>query len=230
MNQQPVFESEPAGFLQVRERLKKGIAMLKRTAMRLMMLMTAVMSILLLTAPAGAQEEAKSPLIPPLTGEGSAQTYMQAIWVIIIFVILLAILYPTAWKSVLAGLKKREERIRTDIAEAESARLKAEQSLKEYSARLATAETQVRELITKAAADAEKVAAGIRMRGQQEAEEIKERALKEIDTSRQQALTEIYEQTANLSTSIAEKILKRNLNAEDQRDLVNESLKQLQSL
>jgi F-type H+-transporting ATPase subunit b len=178
----------------------------------------------------GSAPESDPSLLPPVAGEGSQQTYFQALWVVIIFVILLAILYPTAWKNVLAGLKKREERIRHDITDAENARAKAEGTLKEYNTRLATAETQVRDLITKAAADAEKIAAGIRMRGQQEAEEIKERALKDIDASRKQALTEIYEQTANLSTSIAEKILKRNLNADDQRDLVNESLKQLQSL
>jgi F-type H+-transporting ATPase subunit b len=165
-----------------------------------------------------------------VAGEGSMQTYFQAVWVVIIFAILLAILYPTAWKNVLAGLKKREDRIRGDIADAEAARAKAEASLKEYNTRLATAEAQVRDLLTKAGAEAEKIAGGIRMRGQQEAEEIKERALKDIDASRKQALAEIYDLTANLSTSIAEKILKRNLNADDQRELVNESLKQLQSL
>jgi F-type H+-transporting ATPase subunit b len=171
--------------------------------------------------------EAKPELVPK---EIDSQTLLQAVWVIAIFILLLAVLYPTAWKNVLAGLKKREERIRRDIADAERARAQAENTLKEYNARLATAEAQVRDLITNAAADAEKIAAGIRMRGQQEAEEIKERALKDIDASRKQALSEIYEQTAILSTSIAEKILKRSLNADDQRDLVNESLKQLQSL
>ena len=174
-----------------------------------------------------AEGETKAPLLPDVS---TLEPFLQALWVVIIFVILLAVLYPTAWKNVLAGLKKREERIRHDISDAENTRAKAENTLKEYNTRLATAETQVRELITNAAADAEKIAAGIRMRGQQEAEEIKEKALKDIDASRKQALTEIYAQTANLSTSIAEKILKRNLNADDQRDLVNESLEQLQSL
>jgi F-type H+-transporting ATPase subunit b len=174
--------------------------------------------------------EAKPPLLPPLSGEGSEQTYYAAMWTIIIFVILLAILYPTAWKNVLAGLKKREERIRKDIADAEAARSKAEASLRQYNEQLATAEAQVRDLLSKAAADAEKIAAGIRMHAQQESEEIKERALKDIDSSRQQALAEIYQQVADLSTSIAEKILRRNLNADDQRELVNESLQQLQTL
>lgn len=149
------------------------------------------------------------------------------IWVLAIFLVLVFILYRTAWKNVLAGLNARERRIRGDIADAEAARVKAEQSLSEYNLRLSTAEGQVRDLMAKAQVDAEKIAAGVRMRAQQEAEEIKERAMKDIDAARQQALTEVYEQAANLATTVAEKILKRNLNADDQRDLVNQSLEQM---
>ena len=47
--------------------------------------------------------------------------FFGALWVVIIFIVLLVVLYPTAWKNVLAGLKAREERIRNDIAEAEGA-------------------------------------------------------------------------------------------------------------
>jgi F-type H+-transporting ATPase subunit b len=85
-------------------------------------------------------------------------------------------------------------------------------------------------LLSSATVEAEKIAAGIRMHAQQEAEEIKERAMKEIESSKQQALSEIYEQTAALATSVAEKILRRNLNADDQRDLVQRSLEELQAV
>ena len=47
--------------------------------------------------------------------------------------------------------------------------------------------------------------------------------------NRNEALREVYEQAANLATNVAEKILRRNLNAADQRDLVNASLEQLQT-
>lgn len=154
----------------------------------------------------------------------------EAIWVIIIFVILLIILYPTAWKSVMNGLKAREQRIRADLEAAESQRLKSEATLREYTVQLAAAEGSVREMLAKATADAEKVAAGIKLHAQQEVEEIKERAQREIEGSRKQALDDIYRQAAELSTSIAEKILRRNLNADDQRDLVTRSLEQLQTL
>jgi F-type H+-transporting ATPase subunit b len=158
------------------------------------------------------------------------ETWMSALWVVIIFLVLLAVLYPTAWKNVLSGLKAREERIRKDIAEAEAARAKAEATLKEYGAQLATAESKVRDMINNATKDGERVATEIRMRAQAEAEDAKKRAMKEIDTAKQNALAEIYQRAAELSTSIAEKILRRNINAEDQKDLVKRSLDELQTV
>ena len=155
---------------------------------------------------------------------------VSGIWVLIIFVILVVILYKTAWKHVLAGLKAREERIRGDIAAAEAARAKADASLKEFNAQLATAEDKAKNILAQAALDAEKIAAGIRLRSQQEVEEIKERANADIEASSCQALSEIYYQAVNLSTSIAENNVRRNLNPDDQRDLVKQSLDQLQSL
>ena len=155
---------------------------------------------------------------------------VQVAWVLVIFIVLAVILYRTAWKNVLAGLKAREERIRGDIAQAEAARLKAEATLKEYNQQLAKAEMRVQEIIGKATSDAEQIATSIRARAQQESEEIKERATRDIEAAREQALSEIYQQTADLATRVAEKIIRRNLNAEDQRELVNQSLQELQGV
>jgi F-type H+-transporting ATPase subunit b len=151
-------------------------------------------------------------------------------WVLAIFLVVAIILYKTAWKNVLVGLKAREDRIRKDIAEAESARVKAEDTLRQYDAKLGEAEQKVRAILNQAATDAEKIATSIRMKAQQDVEEAKEHATKEIEAAKQTALTEIYEQTANLATSIAEKIIRRNLNADDQRELVKQSLQQLKNV
>jgi len=179
-------------------------------------------------ATAGHEEGEKPALVSDLFHDRSAQ--LQAVWTVIIFLVLLAVLYPTAWKSVLAGLKKREERIRNDIAEAEAARARAEATLREYNSQLAAAENRVREMLNSATKDGERIATEIRMRAQKDAEEAKTRATKEIESAKTQALAEIYQTAAELSTSIAEKILRRNINAEDQKDLVKRSLDELQSV
>ena len=56
------------------------------------------------------------------------------------------------------------------------------------------------------------------------------RATREIEASKTQAIREIYDQTAELATTVAEKILRRNLNVDDQRDLVTRSLDQMQEI
>jgi F-type H+-transporting ATPase subunit b len=180
-------------------------------------------------AAAGEGHEAhkKYELLPDMK---DPQTWYAAVWVLVIFLVLLAILYPTAWKNVLAGLKAREERIRKDIADAEAARAKADATLKEYNAQLAAAESRVRDMLTKATADGEQIAANIRTRAQQEAEDTKDRAMRDIDAAREQAVAQIHEQAAVLATSVAEKILRRNLNPDDQRDLVAQSLGQVETI
>jgi len=154
----------------------------------------------------------------------------SAIWILISFTILLIILYKAAWKNVLASLKDREQKIRGDIRQAEEARAKAEAVLKEQAAKLAGADEQIRLLLVKAASDAEKIAAGIRAQAQTDAEAEREKTRKEIDSARRTAVRQVYEQTAELATSIASKIIARNLNAKDQQDLVNQTLGQVEAL
>ena len=181
-------------------------------------------------ASASGEHEAGAPLLPSNLEEAKEYFMGPAIWTLVIFVIMLAILYPTAWKNVLAGLKKREERIRKDIADAEAARLRSEATLSEYNKQLAAAEARGRDILNKATTDAEALAATIRNRAQTESEEIKDRATKDIEAARVQAVADIQRQAAELATLVAEKILRRSLNASDQEDLVRQSLDQMQTV
>jgi F-type H+-transporting ATPase subunit b len=158
------------------------------------------------------------------------QAIAPAVTTLVVFALLLAVLGKFAWGPIATGLKAREDKIRKDIADAEAARARSEATLAEYNQRLATAEQQVRELMSKAAADAEKIAANVRMQAQKDSEEIKERATRDIDAARKQAMVEFREYAATVATNAAEQILRRNLNADDQRDLVNRSLDQLQTV
>lgn len=180
--------------------------------------------VVVLAAEQKAEETPSSPLYAPSEG------LITGIVTIVIFVILVAVLGKYAWAPILKGLRAREEKIRKEIAEAEAARAKAEATLREYNQQLATAEQKVRDMLNKAAADGETIAAQIRTHAQQEAEVTRERAVKDIEAAREQALAEIYAQTADLATLVAEKILRRNLNADDQRALVNESLREIETV
>jgi len=153
---------------------------------------------------------------------------VTAITTLVIFALLLAVLGRFAWGPIAEGLRTREQRIRKEIADAEAARAKADALLKEYNDRLATAEAKVRQLMAGAKTDAEKIAAEIRARGEIEAEDARKRATTDIEAAGKKAVREVYEKAAEIATNVAEKILRRHIVAEDQRDLVNQGLEKLQ--
>ena len=66
------------------------------------------------------------------------------------------------------------------------------------------------------------------MDAQREIEEMKTRATREIEETKNAALVEVRQQAASISTAIAGKILKRNINEADQADLIRSSLEELQ--
>lgn len=152
---------------------------------------------------------------------------VTAITTLIVFLILLAILSKVAFGPIAAGLKAREDKIRSDIDNAEKAHASAAKKLKEYEDRLAKADSDAREILTKATSDAQKTTAALTAQAQKDIEELRAKSLRDIENDKKAAIAEIHEVTVTLSTSIAEKILKRSLNADDQRDLVRSSLEQL---
>ncbi len=184
----------------------------------LMVLATPLMSL----AAEGAGHSEKSGLPPSLN-----QGLMTAIVTLIIFLALVIILTKTAWGPIAKSLGEREAKIRRDIDEAEAARKAAVAEQQKYQAQLAKAGDEVRAILDKARADAQSTAANIKLQAQQEAEEAKERAVRDIEASRKAAIAEIHNQAAEISTSIASKILARNINANDQQELVRNALQQL---
>jgi len=146
---------------------------------------------------------------------------------IAIFVCLLIVLSKVAWKPILNGLQAREKAIRDSIEAAAKAKAEAEKMAGELEARMAEVQRQAAQQLQQAKADALKVADTIRQQAETEAAALKDRTLREIDGAKQQALTEINTHAAELGTAVARKILQRNVTADDQQRLVDESLAEL---
>lgn len=151
------------------------------------------------------------------------------IWNLLMFLILLGVLWVFVWPKILEGLRAREEKQRTDLATAQAKAQEAEAALTQRQAELAAAQQDAQALIEQAKKDAEQFAAKIKSDASSEIEAMKNRAASEIQAAKDQALDEIYAQTAELSTQIASRILKREINAEDQQQLVSDSLAELKS-
>lgn len=174
---------------------------------------------------AGWHEEGQPSLV-----KAPNEALITAITTVIVFALLVVLLGKSAWGPIIKGLESRENKIRKDIEEAERARQAAEATLRDYNAKLAQVQSEVQATLAQASQQAERLAANIKAQAQKEAEDTKNRAVKDIEAARDQAVADVHAHAADLATTVASKILRRNLNPQDQQDLVNESLQQLQSV
>jgi F-type H+-transporting ATPase subunit b len=150
-----------------------------------------------------------------------------AIWTVVVFVGLMAVLSKFAWKPLLAALHGREEHLEHCLLETERARNESEQLLAEHRRRLAAAEDQVRALIEEARKTAQAAGDEIVKNAQSEAEAAKVRAVRDIATARDQALSEIWSKTADLAVSVAGRVLAKSLNDDDHRRLLDTAIGEL---
>lgn len=184
-----------------------------------------VAALLLAAAPALAENDA--------AGNGDEAPFLiqwspgEFIWTLVLFLILLVVLVKYVWPPILNGLKDREDKIRMDLANAEQARREADEALEQYKAQLAESRKEAQQIIEQSRADAQKVAAELKGQAQQEIEQMRTRAQHEIRAAQEQAIAEVYARTAELATHIAGRILQREINAEDQKALIDSSLNEL---
>jgi F-type H+-transporting ATPase subunit b len=124
----------------------------------------------------------------------------------------------------LQGLAERERNIAHAQAEAEKARAGAAQLQHQLETERLKAATEIREKFEEARKRAEELADEFRTQARAEIAADRERLHREVETSRTQALHEVWTQTAQLAALSATKILKREINPDDQKQLVDEAL------
>src|SRR5262245_46306652 len=81
----------------------------------------------------------------------------NAIWTLLIFLLVVVVLGKFAWGPVLATLRQREEFIHKSLSDAKRDREEAEKRLKEYTANLQSAQAQAMEIIEGARRDSERL-------------------------------------------------------------------------
>jgi len=150
-----------------------------------------------------------------------------ALWSVVTFLVFLFVLKQFAWTPLIEGLDKRESRIRQDLADAETARVKAEQLLSEHEAKLAAVQDDVREIIAEARRDAEHTKNDIVTQAQKEAEMTRQRAIDDIGRARDHALKELFDVTADQVVNATQHVLGRSLTDQDRGRLIDEAMAQI---
>jgi len=146
---------------------------------------------------------------------------------LVVFGIVFAVIATTVWPKIAKGLDERATKIREEIAAAEDARKQAKEALEQYEKSLADARAEAQRMLEKTKAQQQELANELRAKADAELTAMKERVRRDIESAKRAALAEIYNETANLATSVAAKILQREVTPRDQQRLVDESLAQL---
>jgi len=146
------------------------------------------------------------------------------IWTLVVFLTLVFVLRTFAWTPIREGLDKREQGIAGAMEEARTAKEEASRLRDQLQAEMAKAQDQVRQILDKARHDAETTAADLLAKGKADLQTERDRLVRDMQTSHDQALQDILVQTAQLSTSIASKVVNKALSPDDHRQLIDSAL------
>jgi F-type H+-transporting ATPase subunit b len=183
--------------------------------------LSTVALIALAAAPLYAAEE--TPLSPFAGNVGNA------VWTLVIFVIVVVVLGKFAWGPVLSLLQQREQFIHKSLSDAKRDREEAEARLRDYAARLQTAQAEAVTIIEEARRDAERLREELRTKAKSEAETMLKNAERQIELQTTRAVQQIRQEAVDLSVTIASKLLQRNISKEDNEKLIADALKQVES-
>jgi F-type H+-transporting ATPase subunit b len=149
------------------------------------------------------------------------------IWTIITFLVLVALLAKFAWRPLLAALDRREKLIARAIDDSEKARADLERVQQDAAKLLANARVEGEAIVARSRAAADRLGEELRQKASAEAAGILKQAEREIQLETTRAIEQVRREAVELSVAIASKILHRNVSAEDNRALIEDSLRQL---
>lgn len=149
------------------------------------------------------------------------------IWTWVIFLLLLFVLRKWAWGPILGALEAREKRIQQALEGAAREREEAGRLLEQQRQLLDQSREQAQHILGDSRKAAERLRWELLDEARAQKDQIVARAKDEIERERDQALEALRRETVDLSIAAAGRVLQKNLDAEDNRRLVEEYLERL---
>ena len=150
-------------------------------------------------------------------------------WTIIFQICNLLILFLLVkkflWKRVMAVLDKRQEEIDGIYSAADKAKEDADQMKQEYTERMMGAREEADRLVRNAVDTAQKRGDAIVEEARNEATHMKQKAENEIEQEKRKAYSELMGEISGMAADIAGRMVEREINAEDHRELVEEFIR-----
>jgi F-type H+-transporting ATPase subunit b len=149
------------------------------------------------------------------------------IWTLILFGLSMWILWKVAFPRISEALDRRQHAIEESIDHAERIRHEADELLAEYRERLREARIQAEQIIDRARKAGETRERETLEEAQRRREQLLEQTRRDIEAETRRAIQEIRREVADLTVLATEKVTRKVLDAEDQRRLVEEALRDL---
>ena len=140
------------------------------------------------------------------------------------FTVLLVVLYFLAYKPVLRLLDERRRRIQEGLEASEEAKRRLAEAEQEVKAQLDRARQESQAMIAQAQQVAARIQEEARAQARQEAEQLLARARSEIEMERDAAIAQLRQEFADLTIRAAERVIRRSLDREAHRRLIEETL------
>ena len=145
-------------------------------------------------------------------------------WTIVTFLIVLFILKWKAWGPLMTALDKREENIREALSSAEKAREEANKVAEDYDEMIRKAQSEAQKIVAESKTTGERVREEIKETAEKEARKILDKAQVQIDSEKEKAVQEIKSVVVDFSLQAASKVKEKNLESEDNRRLINDTI------
>lgn len=137
------------------------------------------------------------------------------------FLLLMLLIKKFAWESISEMLKKREDKIASDLDSAEQSRIAAAKLEEERQQKLLSSKTEAADIIKNAKESGDQNRQRILKETSEEVSRLREKARKDISQEHEEAMAEVKDEVAALSLQIAEKILNKELTQDAHEALIN---------
>lgn len=168
----------------------------------------------------GVVEKSSNPILPALN---------EIIWGVISFGVLFFFIATKGFPAVKKGMDARAERIRSSIAEADSAKAQATTILDQYQRQLTDAKSESARIIEDARQTADKLRQDLKRQAEAEVNEIKARAQEDISAQVSRAMADLQARVSTLSIELAERVVERNLDRDTNMALIESFISQVGS-
>lgn len=153
------------------------------------------------------------------------------VWMTLIFAIVFFILAKFGFPAITSMVDKRSARIEDALKKADEAQKRLSSLAQEHDALIEKTKLEQSRMLKEASQAGERIIASAKQQAQEEAAKIMEHAKMEIQVERESAMRDICSQVSMLSLDVAEKVIRKSLEKdEEQVSLVERLIKETESV